>query len=174
MGNLAPLSRAEEKATRAIATADPRLGRLIEGRNGPTLLRPIERDRHQPDAARQALIGLYDYEHDRTVVAVVDLDDKVVVTVEDSPVQLQLSANEAREAVRLAGKDPQVKEMLAGRKMDPLTRLYFPPWAKRHDPPHRYAIVFIRPNTSERIFAVVDLSQGQVVEVLHPAQLRAQ
>lgn len=174
MGNLAPLSRAEEKAALAIATADPRLRPLIEGRNGPTMVRPIERDRHQPDAARQALIGLYDYDLDHTVVAVVDLDNKEIVTVEDSPVQLQLSANEVREAVRLAGKDPRVKEMLAGRKMDPLTRVYFPPWAKRHDPPHRYAIVFIRPNASERAFAVVDLSQAELVEVLHPGQLRAQ
>ena len=58
--------------------------------------------------------------------------------------------------------------------MHPLTRLSFPPWRGRHTPPHRYAIVFVRPNTRERAFAVVDLSNQSVVDVITPDQLATQ
>jgi hypothetical protein len=174
MGNLEPLSPDEERAALHIAASDARLRPLLNARNAPILVRPTERDRHQPEEARQALIGFYDYERDQTIMAVVDLGTGEVVTVEESPVQLQLSAEEEREAAQLAGRDARVERMLAGRPMQPLTRLYFPPWAGRDVPPHRYAIVFVRPNSRERAFAVVDLTEQLVVEVLRPNQLTVQ
>jgi hypothetical protein len=53
--------------------------------------------------------------------------------------------------------------------MNPLTRLYFPPQeASENALLHRYAIVFLRPNNSERRYAVVDLSEKKVIDVLTP------
>lgn len=66
-----------------------------------------------------------------------------------------------------------MKAALGGRKMNQLVRLYFPPYAHAHDPPHRYAIVFLRPTKSERRYAVVDLSEQRVVDVM-PAAITVQ
>jgi hypothetical protein len=174
VANLAPLTRSEERDALAIAAADRRLKELAAGRNAPVLIRPIGHGRRQPADARHALLGFYDYERNRAVVAVVDLSGKRIEKVSDSPFQLQLSAKEAREAEQLAGRYPAIRDLLAGRKLNPLTRLYFPPWAGRDDPPHRYAIVFARPSNHERRYAIVDLSEQEVVDVLTPGQIRGQ
>ena len=52
--------------------------------------------------------------------------------------------------------------------MRPLTRLYFPPGDTTG---HRFAIVFVRPSSSERLYPVVDLNEKQVVDVLDEADL---
>ena len=66
----------------------------------------------------------------------------------------------------MAQKDKRVIRFLKKRKPNPLTRLYFPPGATGADPLHRHAIVFLRPTTSERRYAIVDLSDGDVIDVL--------
>ena len=49
-----------------------------------------------------------------------------MVDVRTTQVQFQLSDEERQEAERIAGQDHAVKSYLAGRSMNPLTRLYFP------------------------------------------------
>lgn len=173
MDDLRPLSAAEKRRATEIAAADRRVGALAGARNAPVLARPLTSDRRAP-AGRHALLGFYDYDHNRSVVAVVDLDAGTVVTVEDAAAVFQLSAEEIRDAEKLAGRDATIRAFLAGRKLNALTRLYFPPWAGRDDPPHRYAIVFARPSNSERRYGIVDLSALRLVEVLSPDRLTGQ
>ena len=91
-----------------------------------------------------------------------------VVGVHETPAQFQLSGPERRKAERLAGADERVRSFLRRRRMNALTRLYFPPGAVSG---HRYAIVFVRPTTVHRRYAVVDLTDGLVVDVLDQAGL---
>lgn len=130
------------------------------------LVQPNTADRGQPEGADQAIVGLYDYERNRSVIALVDAHENKVVALADSVVHFQLSEEEREEAQTLAAEDPGVQAFLNGRRMNPLTRLYFPPGAALQGAPHRYAIVFLRPNSSERRYAVVDLSERRVVEML--------
>ena len=61
-----------------------------------------------------------------------------------------------------------MKSFLRRRRLNPLTRLYFPPGDTTG---HRFAIVFVRPSSSERRYAVVDLAEKQVVDVLDESDL---
>jgi hypothetical protein len=121
----------------------------------------------EPHIAREAgpdeaVVGIYDYDKGRTLVAHVHSTGGRVISVGEAPAQFQLSDDEEREAESLARADKRVKTFLGRRQMNPLTRLYFPPGGSRH----RHAIVFLRPNSSERSYAVVDLSDRRVVDVL--------
>jgi hypothetical protein len=144
----------------------PEIQSLVKSRHRVILVQPNTADRGQPDGPNQAVVGLYDYERDRSVIAVVDVRENKVVAVADAVTQFQLSEEERQEAEALAAEDPGVNAFLNGRGMNPLTRLYFPPGAALQQPAHRYAIVFLRPDSSERHYAVVDLSARRVVEVL--------
>ena len=174
MANLAPLTRAEERDLLAVANADKRMKGFLTGRNAQLLIGPVDRDRRGSTDSRHAVVGFYNYALGRSMAAVVDLKSKEVVEVDESPVQLQLSADEASEAERLARTHPAIKESLGGRRLNPLTRLYFPAWAERYDPPHRYAVVFARPSKHERRYAIVDLTEQKVVEVLTPGDIKRQ
>jgi hypothetical protein len=136
-----------------------RLGRVLAGRGRTIAVEPQFAAR--ADEEGKAFVAVYDYDNDRTLVAGVDPDAGKVLSVDESPAQFQLSDEERAEAERLALGEPQAREFLAGRDPDPLTRLYFPP----HAPAHRYAIVFLRPDSSQRAYVVVDLSEQRVVEV---------
>lgn len=134
----------------------------------PVVVEPNITDRRQPKGAEQAVVGVYDHAKGRSLVAVVDVAARDVLGVEETPVQFQLGAEEQEEAETLAARDPRVEAFLGGREANPLTRLYFPPDAGKDDPPHRYGIVFLRPTTSERLYAVVDLTDRRVHAVLPP------
>lgn len=173
MADLSTLTRTEQQKAMEVAGADRRLSKLTAGRHGFVLARPLSAGR-RATPGRHALLGLYDYDQNRSVVVVVDLGAAKVTAVEDAPAHFQLSVEEARRAEQLAKTDPAIRGFLAGRKLNALTRLYFPPWAARNDPPHRYAIVFARPSNLERRYAVVDLSTEAVAEVLTPERLKGQ
>ena len=117
---------------------------------------------------------MYDYEHNRSVVAVVDLKTQAVVSMDLTDIQYQLDDEEREEANELAAADSRVKEFLNDRPMNPLTRLYFPPEGRAADPTHRHAIVFLRPNNRERRYAVVDLSQRAVIQVFGLEQVASE
>jgi hypothetical protein len=161
-----PLTRAQREAAVKIATADKRLKTGRKGRLRPVLAAPNLHDPAQARGGEQVVVGFYDYDRGRSLVALVDPREQKVLGVEETEAQVQLSDEEKREAEGLAAKDPRVKTFLARRKGNPLTRLYFPPEAARQDPPHRHAIVFLRPSNSERRYAIVDLSDGRTVDVL--------
>lgn len=160
-----PLSKARRDAALEVAKGDRRLKPLLSGRNRAVLVEP---NLHDPVRADPELVvvGLYDYAKNRSHVALVDPKAKKVVDVEETDAQFQLSHEERREAERLAAGDRRVRDFLDQRRPNPLTRLYFPPGSAREQPAHRYAIVFLRPTTSERRYAVVDLSERRVVDVL--------
>jgi hypothetical protein len=160
-----PLSKARREAALTIARRDQRLRPLLSGRNRPVFVEPNLHDPKRPDAA-DIVIGLYDYRSSRSVLALVDPSEERVIGVEETDAQFQLSDEEQREAENLAGNDTRVRDFLRDRSANPLTRLYFPPAAAGEEAAHRYAIVFLRPTTSERLYAVVDLSARKVVEIL--------
>jgi hypothetical protein len=149
-----------------IVRAHPELESLVKGWYRTVFIQPNTADRGQSEGADQVVVGLHDYEQNRSVIALVDVKAEKVMALENAIAPLQLSQEEREEAEALAAEDPQVKAFLGRRNMSPLTRLYFPPHAAREHRPHRFAIVFVRPSTAERRYAVVDLSQRQVVAVL--------
>ncbi len=150
--------------------------RIVGNVRNHSQLRPLLKGRARvvmtgPHMARgagsgESVVAIYDYDRDRTLVAHVQSAGRRVMSVDEAPAAFQLSDEEEKEAETLARADKRVKGFLGRRQMNPLTRLYFPPKAARH----RHAIVFLRPNNSERSYAVVDLSDRRVVEVLSQAE----
>jgi hypothetical protein len=157
-----PLTKAQRKAAVAIVRQDPELGSALQGRGTVLFVEPNLSGRGDENPG-QAVVGIHDHEHGRSIVAVVDQESEAVVGIEELPAQLQLGEEERSEANALALADERVREFLGERNPDPLTRLYFPPAGDRS---HRYAIVFIRPDTSARLYAVVDLTTDKVTDVL--------
>jgi hypothetical protein len=157
-----PLTKSQREAALAIVRKDPSLKSALKGRGTVVFVEPnlSGRDDEHPG---QAVVGIHDHEQGRSIVAVVDPESGSIVGVEDLPAQLQLGADERSEANAMALADERVREFVGDGDADPLTRLYFPPGGDRS---HRYAIVFIRPDTSARLYAVVDLTTGEVTEVL--------
>ena len=159
-----PLSPAARRRVLRIARAHGKLGSALKGRGRAVVVEPHLASREGPEG--QVLLGVYDYDRDRTLVAAIDPVAERVLSVSDAPAQFQLSGEEREEAARLAAGDDRVRAFLRRRTMNPLTRLYFPPGGGSH----RHAIVFLRPNASERAYAVVDLSDERVVDVLSREQ----
>jgi hypothetical protein len=160
-----PLSKAERDAALQIARGDRRLKRLLSARYRVVLIEPNLHDLKRP-GAEDVVLGLVDYKEGRSILALIDLDGKKVVGVEETDAQFQLSDNEQREAEELAAKDTRVRAFVGRRRVNPLTRLYFPPNVPVRARSHRFAIVFLRPTASERRYAVIDLSDRTVVQVL--------
>jgi hypothetical protein len=156
------LTKAQREAAVAIARKDPGVKSALKGNGSVLFVEPnlSGRDDEHPG---QAVVGIHDHDRGTSLVAVVDPESESVVGVEELPAQLQLGADERSEANALALEDERVREFVGDGDADPLTRLYFPPSGDRS---HRYAIVFIRPDTSRRLYAVVDLTAGEVTEVL--------
>lgn len=168
---LKPLSKRARAEVLKVASTHPDLQPLLGDERARLLVEPNFTDRRSPKDEEQAVVAAYDYERGRSVVAVVDRAGKRVLSVETTPLQFQLSEAEQREAERLAAQDERVRRFLRGREMDPLTRLYFPPPAVGLAPEHRYAIVFLRPSATARRYAVVDLTERRVADVLGPRDL---
>jgi hypothetical protein len=164
-----PLTRGQREQVLAVAREHAKLKALFGGRNKVVFVEPNLTGRGKGEHPGQAVVGFHDYRRGRSVVALVDPQAGKVVGIEESPAHLQLSAEERKEANELAGKDTRVRDFLAGRALDPLTRLYFPPGG---DESHRHAIVFVRPNRSERRYAVVDLTARKVIDVLEELATR--
>lgn len=165
---LEPLKTAERNAAVKAAATHPAVKPVLDGRHRVVFVAPNIKDRRVPEAADQVVVGVYDYEGDRTMVAVVDLSTQDVVATEELDVQFQLSADERRDAEQLAGQDDRVATFLGARDMNPLTRLFFPRTSDVARRAHRHAIVFVRPDDAERRYAVVDLSAREVVDVFGP------
>ena len=166
-----PAKNAEDEgpsktAVARIAQAHPTLAHSLRGHSQVLFSeRRGARTRREDGDPNRVLLGVYDYERDRSVVAVVDTARKTVLAVDESDAQFQLSDEERREAEEIAAADAGVRNYLAGRAMNPLTRLYFPPTSAVSSS-HRHAIVFVRPNKSERKYAIerskraVDIAKG--------------
>jgi len=157
-------SRSRSKALKMLSK-HPMVKPFLTGRYRNVLFETDIVNRRKREGPRQTVVGLYNYEIDKSVIALLDLKGEKVIDAKEAPVHFQLHSEEEIEAENLVSKDKRVKTFLKGRKMDPLTRLYFPPTADKHTPPHRYAIVFLRPTNSERRYAVVDLTTQSLVDV---------
>jgi len=147
---------------------------FFEGRVRPVLFQTDIINRFQKNDSKQAVVGLYNYDSNKSVIALVDLKSDNVIEINETQVQFQLNSEEEKEAETLVSKDRRIKEFLKGRTMNPLVRLYFPNEAIKHSPPHRYAIVFIRPSNTERKYAVVDLSEKKVTNLLERGEVLSQ
>jgi hypothetical protein len=165
-----PLSKRARAEVLRIARAHPKLGSLLQDERAQLVVEPNFTDRRAPEDDDQVVLALHDRRRGRSVVAVIDRSRGRVLSVETTPVQFQLSEAEQREAEQLAGGDLRVRRFLGRRAANPLTRLYFPPPGTGATG-HRHAIVFLRPSTSERRYAVVDLTEDRIVDVLHPTAL---
>jgi len=166
-----PLSKRARAEVLRIARTHPKLESLLLDERAQLVVEPNFTDRRAPEDGDQVVLALHDRRRGRSVVAVIDRSRGRVLSVETTPVQFQLSEAEQREAEQLAGADPRVRRFLGRRAANPLTRLYFPPPGTGAATGHRHAIVFLRPSTSERRYAVVDLTEDRVVDVLHPTAL---
>jgi hypothetical protein len=144
------------------ARTDPKLRRVLESGGEVVVVEP-ERGRRAGD---RTVIGINDPESGLSHVALVDANG--VVGVHETPATFQLSEQERKTAERLAAADERAKSFLRRRRMNPLTRLYFPPGDTSG---HRHAIVFLRPTSSERRYVVVDLTDTKVLDVLDEADL---
>lgn len=153
------LSKAKHAQALKAARAHPELAAAL-GRGGRVVL-AAEYVSGRADGD-QVVVGVHDPAGE-SLVALVDATRGTVVSVETTPARFQLNDEEQRDAERLAAADERVRRFLGRRPMHPLTRLTFPPGA---DPRHRYAIVFLRPAASRRAYAIVDLTDGRVVDVL--------
>lgn len=160
-----PLSKTQRDAAVQIVKCDRRLKPLLAARHRAVLIEPNLHDPRRP-GGEDVVVGLVDYDEGGSIVALIDLDAKKVVGVEETVAHFQLSEDEQRDAEDLAAKDPRVRRFVGRRRMNPLTRLYFPAHVPEAKSSHRHAIVFLRPTTSERRYAVVDLSDRKVVGVL--------
>jgi hypothetical protein len=165
-GSAGTLTSAKRQQALEIAKAHKALKPLLKGHGRIVLVEPNLHDPRRPEGAGQALVGIVDYKRGTSHVALVDPAAGQVIGVEELPGQLQLGDEERKEADALAAADERVRGFLAGRKLNPLTRLYFPRAAQSAKVPHRYAIVFARPTRSERRYAIVDLTTRTVVDVL--------
>jgi hypothetical protein len=165
---LEPLKSAERSAAVKAAATHPAVKPVLEGRHSVVFVAPNIKDRRAPEGSDQVVVGVYDYEGDRSLVTVVDLGTQDVVATEELAVQFQLSPDERREAEELAGQDDRVASFLGARDMNPLTRLFFPRSGETGRRAHRHAIVFVRPDDAARRYAVVDLSAREVVDVFGP------
>lgn len=154
---LAPFSDEEREGILDAVSRHEQLRQVLEGRGRTIAVEPHFTARADEP---QAVVVIYDYDENRTLVASVDPDTGRVASVEESQAGFQLSDEERHEAESLAVEHEDARRFLEGRDANPLTRLYFPP----HAPAHRYAVVFLRPNSSERAYVVVDLSERRVVE----------
>lgn len=157
----APKPPTKAQAVRLVRS-HPTLGPVLESGGDVVLFEP-ERGRGKGD---RVIVGVHDYKEGRSHVALVEPSG--VVGVHETPAQLQLSEEERTAAERLAAGDERAKSFLRRRRMNPLTRLYFPPGDRSR---HRHAIVFLRPTSSERRYVVVDLTDKRVVDVLDEADL---
>jgi hypothetical protein len=145
-----------------LARGDATVGPVLEAGGDVVLVEP-ERGRGKGD---RVIVGVHDHESGRSLVALVE--PKRVVGVHETPARFQLSAQERATAERLAAADERAKSFLRRRRINPLTRLYFPPGDRSG---HRHAIVFLRPSSSERRYVVVDLTDARVVDILDEADL---
>jgi hypothetical protein len=145
-----------------LVRSDPTVGPVLESGGKVVLVEP-ERGRGKGD---RVIVGVHDHEGGRSLVALVDSGG--VVGVHETPARFQLSEQERSTAERLAAADERAKSFLRRRRMNPLTRLYFPPGDTSG---HRHAIVFLRPTSSERRYAIVDLTDERVVDVLDETDL---
>lgn len=143
------------------ARSHPSLKQVLDDGGRVVLVEP-DRGRGKSD---RLVIAVHDHTGEQAFVALVD--SKGIVGVRETPARFQLADDERELAERLAAADARVKSFLRRRRMNPLTRLYFPPDARGH----RHAIVFARPTSSERRYAVVDLVEERVVDVLGESDL---
>ena len=166
-----PKARDKPLNAEAIARSHPSVDALRKRRSRAVLVKPKPPHRSEGEDDTQVVVAFFDYDDNKSLVALVDADAKTVLAIEEVPVSFQLSEEEQREAEMLAASDGRVKERLGRRDMNPLTRLFFPNQVAPGARAHRYAIVFIRPSERERFYAVVDLSARVIVDVLTRHQL---
>ena len=73
MPNIAPLEADEVDLAVRLSSEDERLRAVVGARSRTVLVQPTTIDRKEPDDARQAVVGFYNYDTNRSLVAVVDL-----------------------------------------------------------------------------------------------------
>lgn len=144
----------------------PELAAKIGGR--PELLFAVENPARRGHREKHVIVGLYDHDRCQSLLAVMDPERQAVVEIQPAQVQFQLSEKERLQAESIASEHERVCEVLAGRPMNPLTRLYLPKGANSGN---RHAIVFLRPSSSERWFAIVDLTSKSTVKVMSRRQM---
>ena len=147
-----------------LARDHPELGPILKD-GGHVVLAEPDRGRGASD---RLVLGVRDRSGSRNLVAVADRNG--IRSVHDTPARFQLSDDERKVAEQIAASDARIKSFIRRRPLDPLTRLYFPPG--RGD--HRHAIVFARPTSTRRRYAVIDLAEERVIDVLDESDLTRQ
>jgi hypothetical protein len=171
-GLFAPLTDGERADALRTLLEDERLRELAKvGRYRVITIEPLAMKPPEPLAGRRlARIVIYDYAGDSCVDACVDLDRGAVCHASRSSAQPMLSREEEADAIATATRDERVVAARGPGDTD-VSVLHY--WSRRvmDLPYHRRsaAVVFGAPGAAPTVIAVVNLVEGQVVEVV-PAE----
>ncbi len=168
----APLSEGERADALRIMTADRRLASMTAvGRYRIISVEPlVVKPPHEQAKHRLAHVVVYDYAADRSINAAIDLDKVNVAHLTSGPIQPMLAREEEAAAIAIALHSGEVAKEL-GLGDIPQAALHY--WSTREaDIPYRRrsaAVLFGQPGARPSQVAVVDLLDGEVVEVV-PAE----
>ena len=105
-----PLTKAARESAIDLARTHKGIGSALDGGGRVVAVAPNLHDQRNPDPGARVVVGVYDYEKNTTLVALVDPKKKSVVGVEEIAAQFQLSDEEAKTAEALAAKDKRVRK----------------------------------------------------------------
>lgn len=116
-----PLLESERALAEQVVLTDQELGRLLAQKRFRLLkISPAEVSRAslpRAPSARQAMVIIYNYTDDVTVLSLADLHARAVVSVEERRLQPSLHPEEREEALGLAQRDGRVWPVLEGRQI---------------------------------------------------------
>src|SRR5512136_604158 len=100
--NVKPAAQTKKGLILSIANRHSQLKALMKGQNRAVIIEPNIMDRGQPDGANQTVVGFYDYERNRSVIALIDSKREKVLSVKETAAHFQLNQDEQKEAELLA------------------------------------------------------------------------
>ncbi len=167
-----PLTEGERADALRVLTEDRRLATMAKvARYRVVAVEPlVVKPPSELFGRRVARVVAYDYAADRCVDALVDLDHGAVAALQIDEKQPMLGREEEVQAVAAALADERVKREL-GLSDEPLAAMHY--WSRRDveiaSSRRSAAVVFGQPGARPTLVAVVDLTGGQVTEVV-PAE----
>lgn len=167
-----PLTEGERADALRVLTEDRRLANMAKvARYRVIAVEPLALKSPHPRAHhRLARVVIYDYAANKSVEALVDLDESTVAHLQLTDSQPGLGSEEEAAAQAIALADQRVSGAL-GLSDEPLATMHY--WSRRETElpfgRRSAAVLFGPPEGRPSIIAVVDLNDGEVIEVV-PAE----
>lgn len=167
-----PLTEGERADALRVLTEDRRLATMAKvARYRVVAVEPlVVKPPNELFGSRVARVIAYDYASDRCVDALIDLDNGAVAALQINESQPLLGRDEEAQAFAVALADDRVKREL-GLSDEPMAAMHY--WSRREvdmaSARRSAAVLFGPPGARPTLVAVVDLTDGQVTEVV-PAE----